>query len=623
MLNNIRNGVAHNKITRFALVFFVAAFVYWGMGVSGLSFNKNYAVKVGNVEVSASEYFRAYQEAKQQIVTQLGGQEVSPELLKMFGIEKNVTDRFINQSMLEAYANSEDLFVDEKTIFELIKKEPAFRNEEGEFDKEIYKARLRDAQLTPVEFEKSINKRVQANLIATIMDKTVKVSDYELDMKVKHEQERRDIEVLTITAKDIGTLPKPTEEELNAIYEENVDSFKIAEKRSFKLLVVSKDALSNNNDVTDEEVKQYFDEHNEEFFTKPEFKVQQILVTDKETADKVLAQADLSTNFAKYVKQYSTDEASKAKAGDMGWLTADIFGADFENAMHSTAKGEVAKSAVKTVFGYHILKIADVKESEAKPFEAVKAQIKANLVANQAEEALDDAINTTLDMVSAGEKLDAISKELGFKVQQFTDIEATEPQKYTKTVFETELDEVSQDIDLGLNKIAFVEVTDIKDESVTPLEEVKSIIVSKFNQAKTAELMQDKADATLEAINADKLSFKDAAKKFKLTAPIKSVVSVARTGDTAKGISSEVAKAVFANETNALVNKTINNQNDVIIVKVLDSAQEPISAEQKEQLRRTLEIEKSDNLFESFSNVQKRSQKIEVNQQVIDFVVKQ
>jgi len=622
MLNKLRNDIAHNKLVRLFLIIITLAFVFWGMGLSGLSFNKNYAIKVGTSEVTPTEFYRAYQMAKQQISQQFGGQELTPELMKLFGVEKQITQELTSQALLEAYATDENIQISSESVFELIKQEKAFEKD-GKFDKETYKAVLAQAQLTAIEYEATLVKNIQANLIAIMFNQAVVVSDNELEIQVKYAQERRDADILTIKATDLAGLPKPTDEELDTIYNKQIDNFKVAEKRSFNLLVVSKDALAKEQSVTAEEVKQYFEENNEEFFTKPEFKVQQILVKDKKTADKVLAIADLSENFNKYVTEYSVDKVSKVKNGDMGWLTGDIFGAEFENAVNSAKKGEVAQAAIKSVFGYHIFKLNEIKESKLKGFEEVKEKIKADLIANKAEEALDEKINTTLDMVSAGEKLDDIAKELGFKLQSFTDVNENGPQSYIKDVFETALDEVSQPIELDFGSTGFVQVTDIKDETVKPIEEVKDLVTATFEQEKTAELLQAKADEVLAAIQEKELSFKDAVKQFKLSAPIKSVVSIARIGDQKKEVSADIAKNMFETATNTIVNKTLHTENDILIVKVLGSYQEKISTENKEKLRQALAMQKTNDLYSSFVDALRKEHKVKVNQALIDQIIKQ
>lgn len=623
MLNKIRNDIAHNKVARVVLIAVALGFVVWGTGLQSLSLQKNYTLKVGSAEVSPADYTRAYEMAKQQVKSQFGGQEIPAELMKLFGIEKQVEENLISQAVLENYALKHDIFIDESVVLDLIKQEPAFQNN-GKFDKQTYVAALRQAQLNPIEFEKSLIKQVQANLVSNLFRETVKVSDTELNMQVKHNQERRDIEVLTLAHKDITSIPEATEEELNELYETMKENFKVVETRDFNVLTVSKNALAKELTVKDEEVQAYFDENQDEFFTKPEFKVQQILVKDQATADKVLALTDLKANFNKYVTEFSTDKFSKDKNGDMGWLSGDIFGAEFENFVHATKKGDVSTTAIETPFGFHIFKLVDAKTSKLRDFSSVKEKIKADLTQDRADNMLNEKLDAALDMSSAGESLTNIAKQLGFTLQSFKNVNAQGPQSYIATVFETPEGETSQPVELEFDATVLIEVTKITDESVKPLSEVKEQVLASYKTNKTAELLQEKADEVLKSIQENKLSFKDAAKEFKLATAIKSIVSISRSSNQKKEVSDEVAAEAFSAETNSLINKTMSsNGNDIIIVKVLDSYQEQITAEAKENIKKELEISKTNDLYLSFINTLKTNYKVVKNEAMVKQITKQ
>jgi peptidyl-prolyl cis-trans isomerase D len=622
MLNNIRNNIAHSKKTKVVLSVVAVGFVVWGIGMQDLSLSRSYALKVGSTEISATDYARAYAMAQERVKQQFGGQEVPAELMKLFGVEKQIENSLASEAALQNYINENNIHVDESIILDLIKQDPQFQKD-GKFDKDTYVAVLRQYQLDPLKYENSIVKSVKANLVVNGFVGATSVSDTELDMQVKHIQERRDIEILTIADKDITTLPEATQDELTAIYEEMTDNFKVAEKRDFNVLVVSQDALAKDIKVEDADVKAYFDEHQDEFFTKPEYKIQQILVKDEEAANKVLALADLKANFDKYVAQYSTDKFSKDKAGDMGWLSGNIFGAEFENFVNTTKKGEVSKTAIKTPFGYHIFKLTDVKTAQLKSFDEVKEKIKANLVAQQAEEMLQEKLDMALDMSSAGEKLQNIADELGFEMQTFKDVEATFPKPYIATVFETDEGEISQPIELDLNATALVEVTTITPETVKELNEVKDQVLATYKQEKTNELKKEKADAILAAVQSGEVSFKQAAKENKLATAVKSVVDLARAGNQKQEISDEVAAQAFDVKPGTVIANTLTDgQGNIIVVKVTDSYQDKITDKDKENIRKELTLSKTDELYQSFINTLMNDYKVVRNESVINQITK-
>ncbi|MEC2499571.1 peptidylprolyl isomerase PrsA [Bacillus cereus] len=127
--------------------------------------------------------------------------------------------------------------------------------------------------------------------------------------------------------------------------------------------------------VTDKELKENY---------KPEIKASHILVKDEATAKKVKEELGQGKSFEELAKQYSEDTGSKEKGGDLGYFTAGKMVKEFEDAAYKLKKDEVSEP-VKSQFGYHIIKVTDIKEQ--KPFDEVKGDIKKDLVQKKAQDA--------------------------------------------------------------------------------------------------------------------------------------------------------------------------------------------------------------------------------------------
>ncbi|MGE7872911.1 peptidylprolyl isomerase PrsA [Bacillus paramycoides] len=126
--------------------------------------------------------------------------------------------------------------------------------------------------------------------------------------------------------------------------------------------------------ITDKELKDNY---------KPEIKVSHILVKDEATAKKVKEELGQGKSFEELAKQYSED-SSKEKGGDLGFFGPGKMVKEFEDAAYKLKKDEVSEP-VKTQFGYHIIKVTDIKEPE-KSFEQSKADIKKELVEKKAKD---------------------------------------------------------------------------------------------------------------------------------------------------------------------------------------------------------------------------------------------
>lgn len=121
--------------------------------------------------------------------------------------------------------------------------------------------------------------------------------------------------------------------------------------------------------ITDKELKDNY---------KPEIKASHILVKDEATAKKVKEELGQGKSFEELAKQYSEDTGSKEKGGDLGFFGAGKMVKEFEDAAYKLKKDEVSEP-VKSQFGYHIIKVTDIKEPE-KSFEQSKADIKKEIV---------------------------------------------------------------------------------------------------------------------------------------------------------------------------------------------------------------------------------------------------
>lgn len=127
--------------------------------------------------------------------------------------------------------------------------------------------------------------------------------------------------------------------------------------------------------ITDKEIKDNY---------KPEIKASHILVKDEETAKKVKAELAQGKSFEDLAKEYSQDPGSKDKGGDLGYFKPGGMVKEFEDAAYKLKKDEIS-DPVKSQYGYHIIKVTDIKE--LKPFDQEKDNIKNDLVDKKMQDA--------------------------------------------------------------------------------------------------------------------------------------------------------------------------------------------------------------------------------------------
>lgn len=109
-----------------------------------------------------------------------------------------------------------------------------------------------------------------------------------------------------------------------------------------------------------------------------EYHARHILVDKEEDAKAIIAKLKAGAKFEDLAKQ-SKDPGSAANGGDLDWASPASFVKPFSDAMVALKKGQITDTPVKTQFGYHVIKLEDVRPAKVPSFEEVKPQIAEQL----------------------------------------------------------------------------------------------------------------------------------------------------------------------------------------------------------------------------------------------------
>ena len=144
--------------------------------------------------------------------------------------------------------------------------------------------------------------------------------------------------------------------------------------------------------ISDKELKSYYDTHSEEF-REEEIRMQHIFVSGQradgqQRAAEAYKLVTEGKAFSEVAKEYS-DEAVSVEGGDIGFVKKDDLFPELRNAASLLMPGDVSP-VVRTPYGYHVLKLLEVKRSESLPFETVKDKIHQELVQKESEKRYKD-----------------------------------------------------------------------------------------------------------------------------------------------------------------------------------------------------------------------------------------
>ena len=128
------------------------------------------------------------------------------------------------------------------------------------------------------------------------------------------------------------------------------------------------------NPVTDADIKAEYDKFVAANAGK-EYRARHILVEKEEQAKAIIASLKKGAKFEDLAKKQSKDPGSGANGGDLDWAAPGNFVKEFSDAMVGLNKGQVTQTPVKSQFGFHVIRLDDVREAQLPKFDDVKAQI--------------------------------------------------------------------------------------------------------------------------------------------------------------------------------------------------------------------------------------------------------
>ncbi|SMC28299.1 peptidyl-prolyl cis-trans isomerase C [Andreprevotia lacus DSM 23236] len=231
---------------------------------------------------------------------------------------------------------------------------------------------------------------VMAGNVATVNG--VGISDAKVDFYVKQETERGQKDSPELRAKIKEALIRGevlAQEAQKKGLDKNADVQQALDAARQQILAnaLIKDYVKAN-PVADADLKKEYDKVKDAQGGK-EYKARHILVKTKEEADAILADLKKGKKFDDLAKAKSQDPGSGKNGGDLGWANPNGFVPEFSKALTSLSKGKISEP-VKTQFGWHIIKLEDVREGKFPSFEEAKGEIQRGVQGEKIQKYVED-----------------------------------------------------------------------------------------------------------------------------------------------------------------------------------------------------------------------------------------
>lgn len=143
------------------------------------------------------------------------------------------------------------------------------------------------------------------------------------------------------------------------------------------------------NPVSEADTKAAYEDYKKALGEK-EYSARHILVATEAEAKDIIAQLGKSGDFAKVAKEKSKDPGSKEKGGDLGWFSPAGMVKPFSDSVVALKKGETTAQPVQTQFGWHVIKLEDIRDTQPPAYDKVKEGLQKSIQQRQLEKMVDD-----------------------------------------------------------------------------------------------------------------------------------------------------------------------------------------------------------------------------------------
>src|ERR1700730_9311767 len=283
-----------------------------------------------------------------------------------------------------------------------------------------YEELLQQHDLTVPLFERGVKDEILIDKLRSLVAGGAMVSDAEIRQKFEKDNTKIKFDYAVLRKDDILKGLHPSDLELKAFYDRNKATYNnsIPEKRKIKYVLIDTAKLQDEQQVSQQDLQKYYDQHRDEFRVPEQVNVRQILIKTplpgpegkvdqkgideaRKKADDVLKQLKAGAKFEDLAKKYSEDPSSTS-GGSVGCIKRGGFPIpDVDKAAFSLPKGGNS-DVINAGYAFVILRVDDKQDAHLKTLAEVKDQIEPLIKQQKAQQAADAAASALLSQARTG-----------------------------------------------------------------------------------------------------------------------------------------------------------------------------------------------------------------------------
>ena len=488
-------------------------FVFWGI----YSFRERPGSKIAYVNgdlITGLEYDAVYRDMLDALQKQYR-EYWSDNLIKVFQLRQRALNSLIEKRLISQEAGRLGLRVTDEEVSDAILTYPAFQLN-GEFDEGRYRSLLRHNRMEPSDFESGIKLELLEEKIRQLITCFFPTTDKEVLDYYTYSKEKINVGFVSLNPEDFKEEVEVRQDEKKAYFEQNKERYRVPEKIKIAYLSMEPSDFEDKVTVTEEEISDYYELNQERFKDPEQVKARHILfkvapnaseseeAEAKEGALAILKRARAGEDFSELAKKHSQD-LSASNGGDLGYFQRGKMAKPFEDLAFGLKPGELG-GPVRTKFGWHIIKVDDVKEASIKTLADVRDEIIETLKRDVGRDMARERLLSLMDQMPYDIDLTTYAAQHGLTATEsdYFPKKGNVPglggdERFKKSIYSLEKGEVS-DVIAHNDRFYLIQVVDSKDSYIPEMSEVSDQVHKDFIDHLSLAAAKKEAEGYLEEL---------------------------------------------------------------------------------------------------------------------------
>ena len=357
-------------------------FVLWGIDQYFTGGNVIVA-EINETKISSERLNNEYQSRLRQMQDMISKDQNEADLQKKI-IKRSVLDELIDSILVREFVNKNKFQISERTLISDIRDNKIFHTEK-KFNPSRYQKLLESQGIKTSDYERIRNSELKTlqfynNIVESSFIATEQLKDLE---KLKYQT--RDFKLLSLSYNDfIDNKKISSEKEKKDFYVKYKNIFSMPEKFNVEYLVFNKKILKKQINISSENIENYYNENKFKYITAEKRRVKQIFLSNikgnkesnSELINTILTKLKSNDIFESLATEYSNDQLSNKKEGDIGWVSRFDLSKNISDIIFNLENINDISEVLSTDQGFYIFKLDNIQEAKVKKFKEVKNIVK-------------------------------------------------------------------------------------------------------------------------------------------------------------------------------------------------------------------------------------------------------